>query len=132
MFHASWCTWCKRLEAAFNDTSIHPIIENNYVVTMIDVKERGDKIQTDENPGGAGILSKYGGEKSGLPFMVFLNGKGKMIANSNVMPNNNNFGYPGARAEIAAFIKLLKKTAPHITSDQLNAVNKYFTEHAPK
>jgi hypothetical protein len=63
---------------------------------------------------------------------VFLNGKGKMIANSNVMPEDQNIGYPGTDEEISAFIRLLKKTAPHISGKQLTAVSKHLKINAPK
>jgi len=132
VFHATWCVWCKRLEAALNDTTIKPLIDNNYIIAMLDVKERGDKIQTHENPGGQNLLSDFGGNNAGLPFIVFLNGKGKMIANSNVMPKKQNIGYPVSKEEIAAFVKLLKKTAPHITGKQRDVIQNYFELHAPK
>jgi hypothetical protein len=98
---------------------------------MIDVKERGDKIQTHENPGGQKILTDFGWTESGLPFIVFLNKKGKMIANSNVMPKNQNIGYPGSKEEIAAFIKLLKQTAPQMTDKQRTVISKYLEKNAP-
>lgn len=132
VFHATWCGWCKRLESAFNDTTIKPLIDNNYIIAMLDVKERGDKIQTHENPCGQKFLSDFGGNNAGLPFIVFLNGKGKMIANSNVMPKKQNIGYPGTREEIAAFVNLLKKTALHMTSKQCDVIQNYFELHAPK
>jgi thioredoxin-related protein len=52
IFHATWCGWCKRLDTALKYSEIKPIIDKNYVVAMIDVKERGEKIQSNENPGG--------------------------------------------------------------------------------
>jgi thioredoxin-related protein len=132
IFHATWCGWCKRLDTALKYSEIKPIIDKNYVVAMIDVKERGEKIQSNENPGGQKILAEFGGTQSGLPFIVFLNKKGKMIANSNVMPKNQNFGYPGSKEEIAAFIKLLKKTAPHMTDRQRTMISKYLKKNAPQ
>jgi thioredoxin-related protein len=92
IFHATWCGWCKRLETALNDTAIKSLIDKNYTIAMLDVKERGDKIQTYENPGGQKLLSDFGGVTAGLPFIVFLNGNGRMIANSNVMPKEQNIG----------------------------------------
>jgi len=62
---------------------------------MVDVQERGNKIQTHENPGGQNIMSEFGGNNAGLPFVVFLNGKGTMIANSNVMPKKTEHWIPG-------------------------------------
>jgi hypothetical protein len=77
-------------------------------------------------------MSEFGGKNAGLPFIVFLNGKGKMIANSNVMPKKQNIGYPGSKEEITAFVKLLQKTAPHMTSKQCDVIQKYFELHAPR
>jgi thioredoxin-related protein len=132
VFHATWCSWCKRLEAAINDTVLKAIIDENYIVAKLDVKERGDKIQSYENPGGQEVMSDFGGKNAGLPFLVFLNRKGKMIANSNIMPHKQNIGYPGSQNEITAFLKLLKKTAPHVTSKQCDRIKSYFELHAPQ
>jgi thioredoxin-related protein len=132
IFHATWCGWCKRLETAFNDTTMKTFIDENYIVARLDVKERGDKIQSYENPGGQQFMSDWGGKNAGLPFIVFLNGKGKMIANSNVMPRKQNIGYPGSQEEITAWIKLLKKTAPHMTSKQRDRIRYYFELRAPQ
>jgi len=132
IFHATWCPWCKVLETALNDPEIKTLIDNNYIVTFLDVLEHGEKIQTYENPGGKEILANYGGTESGLPFMVFLNKKGKMIANSNVMPNKRNIGYPGSRKEITAFMKLLKKTSTHMTNKQQEVIQSYFELHKLK
>ncbi len=132
VFHATWCGWCRQLETALNDTVIKPIIDKNYIVAMVDVNEHGDKIQKSENPGARNLLSDFGGDKAGLPFLVFLNGEGKMIANSNVMSQKQNIGYPGSNEEISAFVKLLQKTAPHINNKQLDVIQNYFELHAPK
>ena len=132
IFHATWCKWCKRLETALNDPEINSVINKHYIVTMLDVKERGDKIQTYENPGGQKLLSGFKGDSAGLPFVVFLNGDGNMIANSNVMPQEQNIGYPGSPEEITAFIELLKRTAAHITNKQCTVIKQYLVLHAPK
>ena len=132
IFHATWCGWCKRLEEALNYPEIKALIDKNYVVVMLDVMERGDKIQTYENPGGKILMANFGGNNAGLPFVVFLNGKGEMITNSNVIPNKQNIGYPGSKEEIAAFVNLLKKTAPHMTSKQRDVIQNYFELHEPK
>ena len=132
IFHATWCKWCTPLETALNDTTVKPLIDKNYVITMIDVMEREDKIQTYENPGGKNLLSDFGGDNAGLPFMVFLDGKGKMIANSNVMPQKQNIGYPNSNEEIEAFVNLLKETAPHMTGKQREVIRSYFERLTPQ
>jgi thioredoxin-related protein len=132
VFSSTWCKWCKRLEAVLESPEIKPIIDKNYVFVKLDVKEQGEKIQTHENPGGAEMLDKFDGTDSGIPFYVFLNEKGKMIANSNVMPKNQNLGYPGSKKEIAAFIRLLKKTSFLMTDKECNKISKYLKNNAPK
>ena len=131
IFHASWCSWCKRLDAVLEQQVIKKIIEEHFVVTRLDVFESGDKIQTFENPGGKKIDIDLGGEQSGLPFYVFLDAEGKKIADSNVMPNNENIGYPGSESEIAAFGKLLRLSAPRMSDEELSIVLAYLHEKAP-
>ena len=132
MFHASWCKWCKRLDSVLVSPELKNIINSYFIVTHIDVKEREEKIELLENPGGDKMLKQFGGDSSGLPFVVFIRANRKKIADSNVMPENQNIGYPGAKEEIAAFIKLLKKSAPRMTKKQLAVVAKYLEKNAPR
>jgi thioredoxin-related protein len=131
LFHASWCGWCKRLDAILEDPAVKEAMEENYVIARLDVLESGGKVETLENPGGKEIMKKLGGEQSGLPFYVFLDAKGKKLADSNVMPKNQNIGYPGSVEEIAAFENLLKKTALHMTESQRAAVVALLKTKAP-
>ena len=131
IFHASWCGWCKRLDAGLQDPEVRPLIEANYVVIHLVVMESKDKKEL-ENPGGAEVMKELGGEKSGLPFYAFIDEKGTMIANSNAMPKDQNIGYPAEKEEIAAFEGLLKKSAKHMTDDQRSQVMSYFVKNAPK
>lgn len=132
IFHASWCVWCKRLDAALENPLVKEIIEQSYVVTHLDVLERKEKIESLENPGGVQILKNLGGDSAGLPFYAFLDAKGKRIANSNVMPQRQNIGYPGSKEEIEAFIALLKQTAKHMSDDQRVQIMNHFETIAPK
>jgi thioredoxin-related protein len=133
IYHATWCKWCIRLDSVLlEEPAIKKILDEYYIITKLDIRERGEKIKTHENPGGFETLIKYDGEKSGIPFIVFLNGNGKMIANSNIMPENQNVGYPGADEEISAFIKLLKKTAPRMTKKQCAIISEHLKKNALK
>ena len=132
IFHASWCSWCKRLEKAIQSDELKKILEDNFVITHLDVLERGDKITTLENPGGKEIMAKLGGEKSGLPFYVWLDANGEKLANSNVMSENSNIGYPGSAEEIEAFGKLLKSAAKNMDDKQLETILEYLKKNAPK
>jgi thioredoxin-related protein len=132
MFHASWCSWCKRLDTAFVSTELHAILNEYFIVTHIDVLERKEKIALLENPGGIALLKAWGGEKSGIPFLVFFDAAGKKVADSNVMPDHQNIGYPGSKEEITVFVSLLKNAAPQITSEHIAQITGYFVQHAPK
>jgi thioredoxin-related protein len=130
IFHASWCGWCRRLEAVLENTEIKKIMDEHYVVAHLDVMENDAK-KSMENPGGNEMMAQYGGAKSGLPFYVFLDAHGKKLTDSNVMPKNQNIGYPGSTEEISAFEKLLKETAPRMTDKQLGQIVAYLQKNAP-
>ena len=134
IFHASWCSWCKRLEKAMQSDELKKIFEDNYLITHLDVDEHGeDKIIQFENPGGKDIMKKLGGEKSGLPFYAFLDATGNKLADSNVMPTKNpNIGYPGSAEEIEAFGKLLKVSAKNLSDEKFNMIIDYLKKNAPK
>jgi thioredoxin-related protein len=129
-FHASWCISCKWLEAALESPEVKPIIEKNYTIVKLDVKEFGGKIQTLENPGSQELLEEFGGGKSGLPFYAILNKKGKLIANSNMESKNKSIGYPGTKEEIDAFIGLLKKTSSRLTNKQAIIISNALKKNA--
>lgn len=132
MFHASWCGWCKRLDAVMSRPEFKKMFEANYVLVTLDVLENGAKIAQLENPGGKEYMKELGGEKSGLPFYAWLDTNGKKIADSNVMPKESNIGYPGEPAEIQAFMALVKKTAPHWSAADQKKLNDYLVANAPK
>lgn len=125
IFHATWCSWCKRLDAALTNPEVKKVMDDNYVIMHLDVMERGEKAQTVENPGGKDIMKELGGEKSGLPFYAVLDPSGKKLADSNVMPENTNIGFPGSKEEIAAFDNILKQTAPRMTDEERATVTRH-------
>jgi thioredoxin-related protein len=130
IFHASWCSWCKRLDKAMNSDDLKKIFEDNFVITHLDVQERKGKIDSLENRGGNECMAKLGGEKAGLPFYAFLDKDGKMLSNSLVM-NGENIGYPGSEEEIEAFTKLVKKAAKNLSEAQYILIEDYLTKNAP-
>jgi thiol:disulfide interchange protein len=133
MFHASWCGWCKRLEAVMSRPEFKKMFEDNYTLVNLDVLEQKDKKVTLENPGGVEYMKELGGETSGLPYYAFLDAKGKKLADSNVMPTQNpNIGYPGEPAEIEAFMALIQKTAPHWSEADRAKLKDYLVQNAPK
>lgn len=130
-FGASWCGWCRLLEKVIAQPDVKSLLEANYVVVELVALENGPK-KVLENAGSNEFMAEMGGAKSGLPFLVFLDAKGKKLADSNVMPGNQNIGCPAAPEEIAAFGELLKKTAPRLSDADRQKILDEFTKAAPK
>ena len=136
IFHASWCGWCRKMEASLNDSTCKKMFDDNYVIVTLDVMERAGKTDL-ENPGAMDIMKKYNGEKAGLPFWVILNTKGNLLADSEIRPAGtplttpgDNMGCPAAETEVAYFTKLLESTSA-LTEEQLAIIGKRFIQNKP-
>jgi thioredoxin-related protein len=108
IFHASWCGWCKKLDASMNDSSTKKYFDNSYVTVHLTVDEQGVKKKL-INQGAEELLTKYGGDQAGLPFFVIQDKKGKELANS--YENSKSLGCPSERLEVGTFIQLLQRTS---------------------
>lgn len=108
MYHASWCGWCKKMEANMQDKSVKPFFDKNYVTTFLTVQERKDKSL--ENPGAEDILKKYKADQSGIPFWQIYDAEGKLLTDS-FDSKGQNLGCPGTVEEVAEFTSKLKKTS---------------------
>lgn len=136
MFHASWCGWCKKMDASLNDVTTKKFFDENYVIAHLDVLEQPAQ-KALENPGAAEQLKAFKGEKSGLPFWVILDDKGKVLADSQLRPQGasldtygENIGCPAADNEVAHFAQILKNTSK-LTDDQLAIISKRFAQNKP-
>ena len=131
IFHASWCSWCKKMDAAINDKSCKNLFEENYCIVHLTVEEN-DKNKNLENPGAEELKNKFHGESSGLPFWVILDNTGKLLGDSYIRKDGQstdipgeNMGCPAAENEVAAFSALLKKTSK-LTDEQLKIIEERF------
>lgn len=131
VFHASWCGWCKRLDkVVLSDPEMSKLVNAQYEVVHLDVQENPEQKNL-ENPGGGDLMTRLGGAKSGLPFYAILSPKGDKLADSNVMPQNQNIGYPGSPEEIKAFLGILEKTAPRLAPADRAKLADHLTKNAP-
>lgn len=116
IFHASWCGWCKKMDAFMELKEFKPIFDKHYVIVHLDVMEAPEKKNL-ENPGGMEVLKSLGGEESGLPFFAILDPDGKVVVNSlrEVDGKKNdpkmNTGHPVAPEEVAWFMEMLKRSS---------------------
>src|SRR5690242_21649341 len=79
-FGASWCGWCKRLDAFLDRPDIKPVFERYFVPIKLVVQENPEN-KALENPGADALLHKLGGP-AGLPYSAFLDARGALIVNS--------------------------------------------------
>ena len=114
IFHASWCGWCKKMDASINDETCKALFERNYVITHLTVDEDKNKKHL-ENKGADLVRKKYHGENAGLPFWIIMDKNGKLLGDSflrkegeNATGPGENVGCPAEEKEIAAFTALLK------------------------
>lgn len=131
-FHASWCGWCKRLDAFISNPVAKPILEKGFVFVSLDVLENKGK-ENLETPGGLEVLKSVKGEEEGLPFSVIYSAKGVPLIDSRKTPGKagSNIGYPAAPDEIAHFLKMLE-TAPKITPADRATLKDWLVKNAPK
>lgn len=130
IFHASWCGWCKKLDAFMAMPEFKSILEKNFVIVHLDVMENGPQ-KALENPGGMEYMIKLGGEKAGLPFFAMLDQNGKVLADSMMpvpgKPEKQNTGHPIEPSEVAHFMSMLQKAAPKITAEEREKINKFLS-----
>ncbi len=125
MFHASWCGWCKRMDKNMQSDACRKLFDDNYVTVHFDVQEHTEEAKKLETPGGAELLEKYKGTKSGLPYWVIVSPDGKLLADSN-NEKGENLGCPSSPDEVVVFTDKLKKTGK-FTDAQLGIVKENFT-----
>ena len=117
-FGASWCGWCKKLDAFLDRTDIKPVFEKYFVPVKLVVQEN-EKNKGLENPGADALLKKLGGP-DGLPYSAFLDAEGGLIVNSK--HDGANIGYPAQPGEIDWFVQMMKKAAPKISEEDLKTI----------
>ncbi len=134
IFHASWCGWCKKLDASINDPSCSDYFNRSYVFVHLTVLESKDKKNL-ENPGAAEMYNKYSGGKSGIPFFMIFDKKRVLLADAFIRPEGvgldkpgTNMGCPAAPEEVAAFVGVLKKTSK-INEAEIMAVTERFSKN---
>ncbi len=126
IFHASWCGWCKKMDASLADSSIKNAIDKNFEIAHLTVYESPTKKEL-ENPGALEMLTNFGGADKGLPYWFVMDAKGAKLADSQSKPGENT-GCPASEGEVAYFISVLQKTGKFST-DVLDRIRKRFRKN---
>jgi thioredoxin-related protein len=134
IFHASWCGWCKKLDASIEDPSCSAYFSKSFVFVHLTILENGD-MKKNENPGAADLYAKYGGKNSGVPVFLIFDKKGNLLADSflrkpgeGLEKPGQNMGCPAADNEVAAFVEILKKSSK-ISDAEATAVTDRFKKN---
>lgn len=120
VFGASWCEWCHKFDQFARSPEIRPIFEKNFVKAELSVDEEAGGKPNLNSPGATRLLSSLGGDPNGgIPFIAFLDARGRVIVPSNrPVPGKKeteNIGYPAAPEEIDWFMSMLKQAAPNLS-----------------
>ena len=126
IFGASWCGWCRKMDASLQDTAVKPLIDKWYEIVHLTVYESDDKKHL-EHSGALAFLAKNGGADNGLPFWYVLDKNGKVLSASKDKSGNNT-GCPASEKEVAHFIDVLKKTSA-LRAKELAVVEQRFRKN---
>ena len=133
VFSASWCGPCKLYERFLEDPQMKPITEKAFVVQRIDVGEMRNDSKHADTPGGVQLRTALGAAgEPGFPFLVITDAAGQPIVNSyRNGDTNGNVGYPAVPEEIDWYVAMLKRAAPALTPDDLQATHDWLQKHSP-
>jgi thiol-disulfide isomerase/thioredoxin len=123
-FEASWCGWCHKMTKDMKAANTKKFFEDNYVIVPVVVKEAKGK-ENLENPGSLALLTKYNGNKAGLPFWLILDSDLEFIADS-YDSKGQNLGGPASPEEVKEFIGKIKKSSKVVTDEDIANITKQF------
>jgi thioredoxin-related protein len=131
IFHASWCTWCHRMDASMNDESCKKYFDENYVIRHLVVDESKEKKHL-ENPGAREMLEEYKGRGLGIPYWLVFDSGGKLLSDSRMKDEKKaggqNVGCPASEEEVSHFIGVLKNSSS-LNEEQLEIIRKRFRKN---
>lgn len=133
IFKASWCGWCKKMEATINNEAIQKYFNDNYIIEYLTVLE-SEKNKDLENPGAENLLIKYEGENEGIPFYLIFDSDANLLADSKMIAGEeilkgegDNIGCPGTPDEVDAFIYKIQQTS-NLKPEELKKIAQQFLQ----
>ena len=133
VIHASWCPWCRRFDALFDNPRFKTQFENSYTFAQITVRER-DERQNLENLGWEPIFRELRESREvDVPFIAILSPAGEKMAVSYRDPSKEipgNVGFPRTDDEIRGFLSLVRSTGKGFSEEDLLALKQEFQRPA--
>jgi hypothetical protein len=120
-FAAPWCSWCHRLGAWMTSPDVAPILARAFVSVKIDA---------DRAPSASDLAKRYQSGGEGLPWFVFIDPAGQVLATST--GPGGNIGFPSVDDERAHFRSMLEKTKPRLTDEDIAALMAALKAAAPQ
>jgi len=113
-YGADWCVWCDLLEQCLE--AHRDVLAADYVMVKVDESTMKNTDELGEPWGKS--------QGDGIPWMAILDSEGKPLVTSNDSPTGINIGHPVEAEELDHFMAMLKKTAQHLTPEQLADLRK--------
>lgn len=134
IFGASWCGYCRKLDALLARPEVSPIIARHFVIARLSVSEEYRQVNPRPNsPGAEELVSKLGGPKGPVPFFALLDPNGELIINScrpvKDKADGENIGFPVEPVEIDWFMTMLRKGAPDLTAEDARQIENSLRNH---
>lgn len=133
IFHASWCSWCLKMDTSMNDPSVKKFFDDNFVIRHLVVFESKNKKNL-ENPGAEDLLNKYNGKEQGIPYWLIFDKDENFLVDSRVRIVENgkekihNTGCPASEEEVDYFIGILKR-GTKLKDDELEKIRLRFRKN---
>jgi RNA polymerase sigma factor (sigma-70 family) len=116
---ASWCGPCRVLSRYLS--SRKDVLQKHYIFVKLDISR-------DRN---AEAVRRRYQEKpdSSVPWYAILDANGKMLASSSVPQDSRggkarNIGYPSSPADVEYFVKMIERTAPRMSKEEIGELRK--------
>jgi hypothetical protein len=128
-FFASWCVWCRPMDALLNDAAVAGIVRPRFRVLRMRVLERRGPELARQLAGADAVFRQYTSPNEGLPFLAFTDAEGRTLVDSISETTNENIGFPAVGQELDWFEAMLARAAPELTPSQRFAVREACARH---
>jgi len=115
------CKWCRRLDDFLQRKDIADLVARDFLPVKIDLRRM---TRADE------VAKRFRQTDSGNPWFAIVDVKGHVLATS-VGPKGN-VGFPVEPYEIAHFMDVFRKTARHMTTDDLRRIEQALEDSAAR